>query len=186
VHTPNLYFFVAIGVFFSALILVCAIYYRRHRRPSPASFEDLFSQLKWIDRNNIAQVALELVDASGLPRPRAETATLEPAQLWDLIGGLEGLEIMERNSDVLIELAFYIQRWYPEAVAVAERLRLDARGLKFYVGRLRGAEQKGNLQISFPFYARRAVVSYYRMTRQLLALYEATDLSRLADLQRTL
>jgi hypothetical protein len=102
------------------------------------------------------------------------------------VGGLEGLEILERNSDVLIDLAFYVQQWYPEAVAVAERLRLDARELKWHVARLRGAEQKGNLQISFPFYAQRAVVTYYVMTRRLLSLYEAGSFSMLADLQRAL
>jgi hypothetical protein len=51
---------------------------------------------------------------------------------------------------------------------------------------LKGAAQKGNLQVSFPFYAQRAVVSYYRMTRRLLSLYEAGNLSMLADLQRAL
>jgi hypothetical protein len=81
---------------------------------------------------------------------------------------------------------FYVQQWYPEAVAVAEQLRLDARELKWHVARLRGAAQKGNLQISFPFYAQRAVVSYYLMTRRLLSLYEAGNFSMLADLQRAL
>jgi hypothetical protein len=51
---------------------------------------------------------------------------------------------------------------------------------------LRGAAQNGNLQISFPFYAQRAVVAYYLMTRRLLSLYEAGNFSMLADLQRAL
>jgi hypothetical protein len=51
---------------------------------------------------------------------------------------------------------------------------------------LRGAAEKGNLQISFPFYAQRAVAKYYIMTRRLLSLYEAANLSTLADLQRAL
>ena len=46
--------------------------------------------------------------------------------MWRLIGGLEGLEVLERNSEVLIDLAFYVQQWYPEALPIAERLRLDA------------------------------------------------------------
>ena len=145
-------------------------------RSSPTSFESLFAQLKWIDRNNIAQVALDLVDPSGRPKAGEVAATMEPSQLWDLIGGLDGLETMERNSEVLIALAFYVQQWYPEALPIAERLRLDARELKWHVARLRGAAQKGNLQISFPFYAQRAVVTYYLMTRRVLELYEAAKL----------
>ena len=72
--------------------------------------------------------------------------------------GLKGLEVLETNSEVLIDLAFYLQQWYPEALVIAERLRLDARELKWHVARLKGAAQTGNLQISFPFYAQRAVV----------------------------
>jgi hypothetical protein len=186
VHTPSLYFFTAIGVFFSVLILIAGYYYWRNRRSSPASFENLFSQLKWIDRNNIAQVALDLIDQSGRPKVGEAAATMEPSQLWDLIGGLDGLETMERNSEVLIALAFYVQKWYPEALPTAERLRLDARELQWHVARLRGAAQKGNLQISFPFYAQRAVVTYYLMTRRVLELYEAANFSMLTDLQRAL
>jgi hypothetical protein len=144
------------------------------------------ASLTSIDRNNIALVALDLVDESGQPKGSHEAATLEPAQLWELVGGLEGLEVLERNSEVLIELACYVQQWYPEALVVAERLRLDARELKWHVGRLKGAAQTGNLHISFPFYAQRAVVTYYLMTRRVLSLYEAGNLSMLADLQREL
>jgi hypothetical protein len=186
VNTHHLHFVVAIGVFLSVLLSIAGYYYLRNRRSAEASWEQLFASLTWIDRNNIAQVALDLVDESGQPKGSDEAATLEPAQLWDVIGGLEGLTVMERNSEVLVELAFYVQQWYPEAVAVAEQLRLDARELKWHVARLRGAAQKGNLQISFPFYAQRAVVSYYLMTRRLLSLYEAGNFSMLADLQRAL
>ena len=128
------------------------------------------------------------MDESGQRRDTDETAAecMEPAQLWSLIGGLEGLEVLEKNSEILIDMAAYVQRLYPEAILIAERLRLDARELKWHVTRLRGAALTGNLQISFPFYAQRAVVAYYLMTRRLLSLYESTSVSMLADLQRAL
>lgn len=185
-NTHNLYFVAAIGTFLSALFLIAGYYYFQGRRSSPASWEDLIAKLTWIDRNNIAEVALDLVDESGQPKVADDAGSLEPSQMWRLIGGLKGLEILEHNSEVLIDLAFYVQQWYPEAVVIAERLRLDARELKWHVERLKGAAQMGNLQVSFPFYAQRAVVSYYRMTRQLLSLYEAGNFSMLADLQRAL
>jgi hypothetical protein len=186
VNTPNLYFAAAIGIFLSVLLFVAGYFYFRGRKATPANWEDLFTKLTWIDRNNIAQVALDLVDVNGQPKVDEDAASLEPSQLWNLIGGLEGLEVLERNSEVLIDLAFYVQQWYPEALPIAERLRQDARELKWHVARLRGAAEKGNLQISFPFYAQRAVVKYYVMTRRLLSLYEAANLSTLADLQRAL
>jgi hypothetical protein len=166
--------------------MIAGYYYFRARRSFPASWEEQFAKLAWIDRNSIAEVALDLIDESGRPRTADNAGHLDPSEVWRLTGGLEGLEVLERNSEVLIDLAFYVQQWYPEAVVIAESLRLDARELKWHVKRLKGAAQKGNLQISFPFYAQRAVVSYYRMTRQVLSLYEAGNFSMLADLQKAL
>lgn len=185
-NTPNLYFLGAVGVFVGVLLLVAGYYYLQSRRKSAASWEDLFAKLTWIDRNKIAEVALDLVDESGGHKLTDDAASLEPSQIWTLTGGLDGLEVLERNSEVLIDLAFYVQQSYPEALVIAERLRKDATELKWHVGRLRGAARNGNLQVSFPFYAQRAVVSYYLMTRRLLTLYEAGNFSMLADLQRAL
>jgi hypothetical protein len=178
------YFVSAAGAFVTVLVAIAGYYYSRRPRSTQTSWEELLAKLTWIDRNNLAQVALDLIDESG--RPREDAANLEPSQLWKLVGGLEGLEVLEKNSAVLIDLAFYLQQWYPEAVVIAERLRLDARELGWHVARLKGAAQKGNLQVSFPFYAQRAVATYYLMTQRLLSLYEAGNFSMLADLQRAL
>jgi hypothetical protein len=186
VNTHNIYFIAAIAIFLSVIVSIAGYYYSRVHRSSQVSWEELFGKLIWIDRNNIAQVALDLVDESGQPRQVVDVGGLEPSQIWKLIGGLDGLEVLETNSEVLIDLAFYVQQWYPEAVVIAERLRLDARELKWHVARLKGAARTGNLEISFPFYAQRAVVTYYLMTRRVLDLYEAGNFSMLADLQKTL
>ena len=185
-NAPGSYFVAAIGLFVSILIAVAAYYYVRSRRRPEADWEQVFARLRWIDRNHIAEVALDLVDESGQPRASDSAVRLEPSRMWTLIGGLEGLEVLEENSDVLIELAAFIQRWYPEAIVIAEQMRLDARELKWHVARLRGAAGKGDLQVSFPFYAQRAVVRYYLMTRRVLTLYQAGNVSMLTQLQRAL
>jgi hypothetical protein len=174
------------GIFLVVLIAIAGYYYSRGIRSSPAGWDELLAKLARIDRDNIAQVALDLVDESGRPRQSEDAANLEPRQLWRLVGGLEGLELLEANSEVLIDMAFYVQQWYPEAIVIAERLRLDARELKWHVNRLKGAAQKGNLQVSFPFYAQHAVATYYLMTRRVLGLYEAGNFSMLAELQKAL
>ena len=182
----NLYFLSAIGIFIAALLSIAGYYYVRGRQSPQMTWEELIKELTWVDRNAIEQVALDLVDESGAAKGAGDAANLEPAQLWKLIGGLKGLEVLETNSEVLIDLAFYLQQWYPEALVIAERLRLDARELKWHVARLKAAVQTGNLQTSFPFYAQRAVVTYYLMTRRLLDLYQAVDFSMLAKLQEAL
>jgi hypothetical protein len=174
------------GTFLVILISIAAYYYSRGLRSSQASWEALLAKLACVDRDNIAQVALDVVDEWGRPKRSEDAASLEPSQLWRLIGGLEGLELLEANTEVLINMAFYVQQWYPEALVIAERLRLDARELKWHVTRLKGAAQKGNLQVSFPFYAQHAVATYYLMTRRVLSLYEAGNFSMLAELQKAL
>jgi hypothetical protein len=186
VTTHNFYFLSAIGIFVGVLLSIAGYYYSRARRSPQVSWEEMVKKLTLIDRNTIAQVALHLVDESGGPRESADAPHLEPTQLWRLIGGLQGLEVLEKNSGVLIDLAFYLQQWYPEALVIAEQLRLDARELKWHVARLKGAAQTGNLQVAFPFYAQRAVVTYYLMTRRLLDLYQAVNFSMLAKLQEAL
>jgi hypothetical protein len=185
--SSNFQFVAAIGMFLALLFSVAGYsYFQNRRRSSPVHWEDLVAKLTWIDRNHIAEVALDLVDESGQPKTAEGAGSMEPARMWKLIGGLEGLGVLERNSKVLIDLAFYVQQRYPEALSIAERLRLDARQLQWHVTRLRAAAKNGNLQVSFPFYAQRAVLSYYMMTRRLLLLCETGNLAMLADLQKAL
>jgi hypothetical protein len=155
-------------------------------QPFQVGWKDLLQKLTMIDRSNIAKVAQDLVDESGKPKEDCDIASLESSQLWRLIGGLHGLEILETNSEVLIDLAFYVQQFCPEALVIVERLRLDGRELQWHVARLKGAARTGNLEISFPYYAQRAVVVYYRMTRRVLGLYEMSNFSMLSDLQTML
>ena len=99
----------------------------------------------------IAEVALDVVDDDvSSDGGTADEDGLEPARLWNMIGGLNGLETLEANSKVLIDLACYLQRSYPEALPIAEQLRWDSRALQFHVSRLRGAAGTGNLEASFP------------------------------------
>jgi hypothetical protein len=103
-----------------------------------------------------------------------------------MVGGLKGLEVLEANCAVLVDLAFYVQQWYPEALVVAEQLRLSARDIEWHVGRLKSAQQTGKLESAFTMYAQPAVATYYLMTRRVLALYEERNLAMLADLRNAL
>ena len=185
VNTHNFYFLTVSGVLITALMAVAGRYYWLGRRASLVSWEALCAKLTRTDRDVIAGVALDLVDEFGNPR-QDEADGLESSELWNLIGGLKGLEVLEKNSEILIDLACYVQQWYPEALPIAEQLRLDSRALQWHLARLRGAAKTGNLEVSFPFYAQRAVATYYVMTRRLLDLYEAANFSRLPELRSTL
>jgi hypothetical protein len=126
------------------------------------------------------------VNETGEPRDADEAYHLDFATMWTLLGGLEGLEVLEKNCAVLVDLAAYLQRWHPEAVVVAEQLRLNAREIEWHVGRLKGAAETGNLQSSFAEYAQRAVVTYYFMTQHVIELYDHIGFPQMAELQRAL
>jgi hypothetical protein len=182
----NLSFVVLAGLFLATLVFTLVRHYVLTRTKADATWDDLLKRLSWVDRDNIATVALDAVDESGEPREEAERFALEPAAIWKLVGGLEGLEALENNCQVLVEMAAYLQKWYPEALVVAEQLRLNAREIEWHLGRLKGAAQTGNLQSSFADYAQRAVVTYYMMTQHVLALYNHANFPGLAQLQQAI
>jgi hypothetical protein len=178
--------FLLVGGLFLALLLSIGTYYLlRLRKASNATWNGLLRRLNRVDRTTIQFVALDLVDEHGRSRHDGDPE-IEPDSLWDLIGGMDGLEALETNCEVLVDLAFYVQRWHPEALVVAEQLRLNAREIQWHLSRLKGAQQTGNLASSFPQYAQRAVATYYLMTRHVLELYELTSLPELKELQAVL
>ena len=179
-------FLIAVAILVTALLAIATYSFRRARRSSQRDWESLLRRLTAVDRGSIAEVALDIIDESGQQRRDEGSAILDPAQIWKLVGGLDGLEVLEANCAVLIDLAFYVQQWYPEALAVAEQLRLSAREIEWHVERLRSAQKMGKLESAFPMYAQRAVATYYLMTRRVLALYEQGSLAMLADLEKAL
>jgi hypothetical protein len=179
----NLYFVVCAGFFLAGLAATSIRYYLRSRRSSDTTWEDLLKRLTWVDRDAIATIALDAIAETGEPRHGEDAFALDPDAIWTLLGGLEGLEVLERNCQVLVDLASYVQRWYPEALVVAEQLRLNAREIEWHVGRLKGAAQTGNLQGAFAGYAQRAAATYYLMTRHVLELCEQASFPGLAELQ---
>jgi hypothetical protein len=186
VNDRTIYFLIAVAIFVASLVAVAAYYYRRSRETSDNTWQELLNRLTRIDREGVAQIALNYADEDGQRRTLDSDAELEPSQVWKLIGGLSGLEALENNSRVLIDLAFYLQRWYPEALVLAEELRLNAREIEWHVERLKGAASTGNLERAFADYAPPAIAKYYTMTQRVLAFYERGNLPMLTDLQRAI
>lgn len=183
------YFFIAIAIFLTASASIGIYFYLRARRAEKYPYgrwEDILGKLASVDRNHIQLIALDLVDEAGEQRPPEYPSGFDPSTIPNLIGGLKGLEALEQNCAVLISLAFYVQQWYPEALAIAEDLRANAREIEWHLGRLRAAERNGRLDFAFAEYGQRAIATYYIMTRRVLALYEHCRLPELAELQRAI
>lgn len=171
----SIYFVTGSLAFILALSAATWHFLSRARRVTRSSWEDLVRRLQWIDPAKVAEIALDLVEEPTHAKGKPDRSGLDTSRIYEMIGGLGGLEILKNNSEVLIDLAAHLQRWYPEALKVAEELRLDARELEWHIDRLRGAAKTGNLEVSFPSYAQHAIAIYYRMGRELLAFCEQTN-----------
>ena len=143
-------------------------------------------QLVPVDRRAIEIVALDVVEPSGALKSDDHQRELGRREIWRLLDGMEGINRLESNSRVLIEIALYLQHWHPEIADMAEELRLEARKLEWHISRLRAAEKNQCLELHFHSYGQSAAVSYYRMLKQIIALYQRGEASLLGDLQRAL
>jgi hypothetical protein len=170
------YLFVTLSVWVVLSIIAAWIYYHlRAGKLYGRSWETILARVIPLDRGNLRIVALDLLgEADELDR-RDGPCELESSEIVELVGGLEGLAAIQRNCEALIELACYCQRLYPDALVVAEELRLNAREIQWHLGRLDAAARNGNSRAAFGEYAQRIATIYYLMTRRLVALYEIAN-----------
>lgn len=137
------------------------------------SWQDLVSQLKRIEFERITSVARDYLE------PRQGQISLEPAEMWLMLGGREGLRRMRENAKLMLLLAVHAQQWnFDEGVIVTERMRRDALRLYHAVRRVEMAltfhfvvRSSANL---IPFHLHEAASSYYLMRQRLLALYQTS------------
>lgn len=146
-----------------------------------APWEALVAQIQPVDQKILESIALTTL------QPRTNPVILESSELWDLLGGLEGLERMKNNSFILIALAAYAQRWnQKEASIVAERMRHDAIQIKKALRHIRLGLLLHRHPYGQPFYLNDAVTAYYLMTQRLLMLYQVSHEGLLPQLSQAL
>ena len=178
----TLYFFGFLAIFLIAILATGAHYYLRYRKQQKypyGKWDELLKRLGSLDHNNLALIAGTFDNGPDME----EDEDLDPERIWRLLGGMQGLEVVEKNCAVLVDLVFYVQQWYPEALLIAEQLRLNAREVQWHVDRIRAAAKIDKLKTAAPEYLPQAVAIYYRMSCQVLTLYEQGNLPGLADLQ---
>jgi hypothetical protein len=178
-------FLILAGLLIVAILGTGGYYFWRSRQFPREGWEDLLQRLTAIDHNGVDTVALDAIESSGQRRTDTLARELEPNEIWKLLGGLDGVKRLESNSRVLVEMAAYLQRSYPEAATVAEELRLQAKELEFHVGRLRMADEQGSLEFHIATYAQNAAIAYYLMERRLQVLCQQTNVQPFRPLQGT-
>ena len=142
-------------------------------RVDQRSWQDLVSQLRRIEFERVTSVARDYLE------PREGQISLEPTDMWLMLGGRDGLRRMRENAKLMLLIAAHAQQWnFDEGVIVTERMRRDA-------VRLHSAIRRIELALTFhlvmrrsstliPFYLHEAASSYYLMRQRLLALYQTS------------
>lgn len=137
------------------------------------SWQDLVSQLKRIEFQRVTSVARDYLE------PREGQISLEPTDMWLMLGGREGLRRMRENAKLMLLLAAHAQQWnFDEGVIVTERMRRDAIRLRSSIRRIEFAltfhivmRRSASL---IPFHLHEAASAYYLMRQRLLALYQTS------------
>lgn len=141
----------------------------RAHRVTNCTWNDLVGKLQPVPSEGMTRVALDHLV------PTKNQLELEPADMWDMVGGLEGLQRMSDNAAVLIALAAHAEQWnYDEGVIVAERMRRDGLAVHRAVRSIQVAMFFHIGQVRIPFQLHEAAGSYYLMKQRLLALYETS------------
>jgi hypothetical protein len=173
--------FCLLGAVFVCLALGLVRTQLSARRLAEMNWEALLSKLKPLDIDAITAVAVEHLN------PGSSEAGMKPDDIWNLIGRAEGLSRMRANSDVLIALATYAQRWnYDEGLAVAERMRRDGMALRRAVVGIGLGMTCGYGKARVPSYVHEATSAYHLMRLRLLALYRVSHSARYSYLANAL
>jgi hypothetical protein len=159
--------------------------WRASRKIALLDWNDLVAGLYRLDMVELSAVAMDYL------APHRGQIDLEPKEIWEFLGGYEGLKRMRENAEIMLALAAYAQRWnFEEAVIVTERMRMDAATLRRAVRRVElgmiPASLLRHFRLTLPLHAQEASSAYYLMRQRLLALYETSHVSRYPTLAAAL
>ena len=137
------------------------------------NWSDLVAALQPIQFEHVSSVARDFLE------PHGGQISLEPPDMWLMLGGKEGLRRMRENAKLMLLLAAYAQRWnFDEGVIVTERIRRDALRLRQSVRRVEIALAFHGIMrhaaTLIPFHLHEAASAYYLMRQRLLALYQTS------------
>jgi hypothetical protein len=143
------------------------------RKRSQREWHDLVASLHRVDFEGVSTVAVDYLT------PRRGQIDMEPDQIWEFLGGYEGLKKMRENAEIMLALAAYAQQWnFEEGVIVTERMRNDAALLRRAVRRvefgLLPARLSRRFRFTLPLHAQEACSAYYLMRQRLLSLYQTS------------
>ena len=166
--------FVVIAVVVCLLVSTIVFAWTRLSKQRRRPWQDLVADLYALELDELHVVSSDYLN------PACGQIQLHADEIWEIVGGYDGLRKMYQNASIMLELAAYAQRWnYCEALVVTERMRHDASTLRGAVVRVElgmlPAQLLMRFRITLPIHAQEAASAYYLMRERLLSLYESTN-----------
>jgi hypothetical protein len=162
-------FLVLLSLLIPVLVLQVKWFYRR-RQIDRSSWQAILSRVHPVNLDGLRAIAECSL------QPAEDQLCIEPAEMWKIVGGREGIAHLKSNAAAMLELAIYAERWsQTDGASVAEMIRRDAVRLNKAITQI----QLGAL-LHFSFtraslHLQEAASSYYLIRSRLLGLYNASQ-----------
>ncbi len=175
-----MFFTLLFAIALSGLGYFAYVGYQR-RKLASRSWGDVLGNLEPVDLDGLRRIADSFL------QPDKNQLGIEPAEMWKIVGGLEGLNRLKTNAWAMLHLAVFAERWNCEqGIIVSEMIRRDAVRLNRAIIRI----QLGVLfQFGFvrsPFYLQEAVAFYYLIRSRLVGLYQISHVGLIPCLEKAL
>lgn len=150
----------------------------RRRKFLAKSWQDVLGRVEPVDLDGLQAIAY------GFLQPDKNQLRIEPGEMWEIVGGLDGLHRLKKNAWAMLDLAVYAERWnLAKGPLISEMIRRDAVRLNRAIFRVQVGVlfQFGHLRS--PFYLQEAVASYYLIRGRLVGLYQVAHIGLIPGLE---
>ena len=170
--------FAMLACLFLFLVVYQVSFVLRRRALAALSWDEVIARIEPLDLDGIRSIADHYL------HPDRDQLSIEPATMWEMVGGLDGLTRMRSNAAVMLELAVYAERWNEdEGPVVSEMIRRDAVRLNRAVTRIEITLLSRLGFVRAPFHLQEVSASYYLIRSRLLGLYRNSHAGLLPRLE---
>ena len=175
---------ISLCILFTGLSYILRVDYRR-RKFALSSWEEILTRLEPVNFDGLRSIAENYL------QPDRNQLRFETGAMWDVVGGLNGIQRLRENARVMLDLAVFAERWNGEEGAItSEMIRRDALRLKRAALRIQLAYVSAHVfhlgMVRAPFHLQEAASSYYLIRGRLLSLYQVSHIALVPRLETAL
>lgn len=139
---------------------------KRRQELKVLTWDELLAQLQQTNVLGLREIA------DCYLHPNEEQLRIEPGVMWETVGGLEGIQKLNANCDVMLKLAIYAERWNDlNGRVISEIMRRDALRIKSAVLQIEAAMLTRRGLVYLGLELQEAITSYCLMRARLLGMY---------------